>query len=165
MADKDTKDAGEKKPAIVPSIEARLKIQHASDCDMGNVHALTTQHGTPFEHVLEPEFWANIAHKLRPGDTVNVHTDDMSYYAQLYVRGVGAQGSLKLPNRADVEVLLLKEWGPAKKELKDKHHEVKFMGPHTKWCVIRISDQQMVKEGFATSDEAHTHLKALGLAA
>lgn len=134
--------------------ENRLKLVLSSAADLGNLFAATTPIGTAFEDVLNPEFWAHTAYKLRPADEIIVHTDDMSYRGHLYVRHVHAPGAQRLNNRAVVAKLSFQEFGAIDKDLRNTTHEVKFMGPHQKWCVVSLSDQRVVKEGCGTSDEA-----------
>lgn len=167
---KDFTDTAPAKPKAKPAAEAhkiakplsegRLKIVIASAADVGNVHAAVTPIGTPYEDVLEPEFWAQVAYKLRVGDEIIVHTDDMTYYARLLVRDVGGPSLQRVPNRAIVAELMHQQLGPLAKELRNKTHEAKFMGPHLKWCVIALSDQQVLKDGFSTAEEAQGWMRS-----
>lgn len=45
--------------------------------------------GTPFEHVLEPAFWANVARKLKMGDKLIVLPRDGAWYGELLVWDAG----------------------------------------------------------------------------
>jgi len=134
--------------------ESRLKLVGASAADIQNHFAAVTPQGTPFEHVLEPEFWAHCAYKLRAGDEITVHTDDMTYLGRLYVRAVSAPARDRPNNRATVGKLEFHEFGAAPKDLRGKNHEVRFMGPHLKWCVGSLTDARILKDGCGTSEEA-----------
>ena len=149
----------EKTETAVPDLpralsESRLKLVGASGADIQNHFAAVTPQGTPFEHVLEPEFWAHCAYKLRPCDLITVHTDDMTYLGRLYVRSVSAPARDRPNNRATVAKLEYHEFGAAPKDLRGKNHEVRFIGPHLKWCVVSLTDERVLKDGCGTSEEA-----------
>lgn len=141
--------------------ENRLKVTHSSEADVGNHFAAVTATGTPFEDVLKSEFWAHTAYKLHPGDEIVVHTDNMVYFGRLYVRSVSAPGPNKLNNRATVFCLERHEMDPLSKTAMIQSHEVVFLGPHKKWCVRSLRDQQVVKEGYGTADEAQIWLRSI----
>jgi hypothetical protein len=45
--------------------------------------------GTTKEHILEPKFWANVARRMKMGDTLLVVPRDGTWYAQLVVWDAG----------------------------------------------------------------------------
>lgn len=141
-------------------MESRLKLVAASSADLGNAFAAVTPAGTPFENLLKPEFWAHTAYKLRAGDEITVHTDDMSYYGKLYVRAVSAPATQRLPNRAAVATIAFIEFGAIDTDLQSKTHEVVHLGPHLKWCVRSLKDQKLVKENCGTREEAAGWLRS-----
>lgn len=147
--------------AVIALTEGRFKICNSSESDVGNKFAATTQAGTPFEDVLRSEFWAHTASKMRVGDEITIHTDDMRYYGRLYVRGVNAPAPNKPSNRATVFCLEKHFMDPIAKANADQSHEVVFLGPHKKWCVRSLSDQKVVKEGCATQGDASTWLRSI----
>lgn len=160
-APKGKKVAVVKEDAVLkPLSEARLKLTVASAADVGNQFAATTPIRTPFENVLEPEFWSQVAYKLRPGDEITIHTDDMTYTGRLYVRDVSKPSMSSLPNRAVVAKLAFLQLGPLEKDLRTKTHEAKFMGPHLKWCVIALDDQAVLKDGFSTAEDAQGWMRS-----
>lgn len=138
----------------------RLELVLASAGRIGNQFAATTPIGTPFEHVLRPEFWALTAYKLRPGDEIIVHTDDMSYRGHLYVRDVAGAMGQRLNNRAVVAQLAFDEFGALKREMRTKTHEVRFLGPHSQWSVVSLADDRIVKDQFGTSEQAADWMRA-----
>lgn len=156
----DTPAPGAPKPieplrGIVKGLaENRLKLVLSSAADMGNGFAAVLPSGVPFEDVKDPAFWAHCAYKLRAGDEIAVHSDDMSFFGRLYVRDVSAPGQQKLSNRAVVAVLDFKEFEPMAQGAKTKTHEVVFLGPHMQWCVKSLKDQRVVKERCGTAEEA-----------
>jgi hypothetical protein len=145
--------------------ENRLKLVLASAADLGNVFAAVTPAGTPFDKVLEPAFWAHTAYKLRPGDEIVVHTDDMSYHGRLYVRDVSAPGTQRLNNRAVVAQLSFTEFDTLSKHQRSTTHDVRHLGPHLKWCVIALADNRTVKDNCGTQDEAWAWVRANAAAA
>jgi hypothetical protein len=143
-------------------IEPRLKLVCGSASDVGNRFAAVLPLGQDFDAVKDPAFWALTAYKLRPGDTIEVHNDDMSFFGMLYVRDVSGAAGTRLNNRAIVAVLGYGELGPIKKELKSKTHEVRFLGPHEKWSIVALVDGKLVKGGFGTPEAAGQWMKTLG---
>src|SRR6266436_5430193 len=97
-------------------------------------HWICVQVGTTVEHLLEPAFWANVARHLVPRSTIEVHWDDASQFAALYVLDAGR-------NWASVDILRHNE------ELKrpmlkhpSEQYEVAFNGPVDKFRIMRQSD-------------------------
>lgn len=140
--------------------ENRLKLVISSAADMGNGFAAVLPVGTKFEACLDPAFWAHVAYKLRAGDTIDVHVDDMTFFGKLYVRDVSAPGAQKLNNRALVAPLMFVEFGPVARDAKTKTHEVVHLGPHLKWCVRALKDQRVVKEGCGSPEEAAAWMRS-----
>lgn len=113
--------------------------------------------GTPFEHLLQPEYWASIR-RLHAGCHIYVHAEDGSYWAHLFVDRVG-QGY------ADVLVFDFKDL-PALRADRPKRasssadgYEIEFRGPITKWRVVRTKDHHELKRGLDTEDEARLWLR------
>jgi hypothetical protein len=87
-------------------------------------------------------------------DVIDVHRDDRSLYAKLYVREVG---------RARVAVALVQhaEFGALETVNELASHRVKYGGPHSKWAVERVSDRKIVKDGCDTREDAETAMKGI----
>lgn len=116
---------------------------------------------TPFDAVLEPQFWAHVSAKLRPYDEVIVRAEDGSYYARLLVQDAG---------RLFAKVAVLEKYDLAAVEVGGADaipsgYEIKHAGPHAKWRVVRLSDRAPVKDKFETKGQAQQwlteHLKGL----
>lgn len=145
----------EKLTGIVKGLpENRLKLVLSSSADMGNGFAAVLPSGVKFEEALDPAFWAHCAYKLRAGDEITVHSDEMSFYGRLYVRDVSAPSQQKMNNRAVVSVIEFKEFDPVARDAKTKTHEVVHLGPHMQWCVRSLKDSRVVKERCGTAAEA-----------
>src|SRR5262245_5047790 len=84
-------------PASAPAEKPVLKFAklHPSNffdaANRRNVHAITPPLNTPYEALFKPEFWANVARKIRPGDLIEVTAEDGTYFAQLYVLATAEQ--------------------------------------------------------------------------
>jgi hypothetical protein len=111
-----------------------------------NRWAATLEFGVALEEALKPEFWAHVAKRFKPGDIVEVRADDGSFYADLYVRAVGAVF-------AKVEVLFAKELGAGLAADTDKL-DVKWNVGKRCFSVVRKSDNSVVREGFQIKEDA-----------
>jgi hypothetical protein len=132
-----------------------LKLVCSSASDIGNHWAIVVPADVTLEVALEPAFWSNVAPQLRVADLVDVHRDDRSLYAKLYVREVG---------RARVSVAQIQhvEFGELETTNEPASlHRTRYAGPHNKWIVERISDRKVVRERCETKEDAETALKAL----
>jgi len=149
------------KPELKPLAVARLKIIRSSESDVGNLFAAVTPSGTPFEHVLDPKFWSNLAGRLRIGDTIEVHTDDQLYFGRLLVRDVTGTGANR--NRASVAQLELHKFGEVDRMATADAitHRVEHKGPHLKFAVVQIADGKVVSDGHETAEAAEAKLRAL----
>ena len=109
---------------------------------------------TTLEQIQHPMFWAHVAKKLRPHDTISVVSDDNSLWAELLVLSVG-------PERAFVAVVKQVDINAAIDKLialdgavqvDNVIPKVEWKGPQAKYCVVR--GETMVQKGFATKAEA-----------
>lgn len=121
-------------------------------------HHVVPEDGTKFEDVLRDDFWSLVGYKLKPGDLIEVHAEDGSYFAELYVRAAGR-------NWAKVALLRKIELEPVSVALGSPEFEAAWKGPHRKFSAVRISDNQIIKDGFETREQAvdyiKSHVKAL----
>jgi hypothetical protein len=142
------------KPPIRPLEQRRMKLICSSASDLGNYWAIIVPAGVTVETILQPEFWANVADKLRPADSIEATNDSLDFLARFFVRSVGrARVSLALIQ--DVQFDALSETSePAA-------HRIKFGGPHNRWCVERIADGKTIKENLETREDAESALKGI----
>lgn len=118
---------------------------------------VTVEAGTSLEDVANPAFFANVASRLHPYDHIRVRVDTGEYYAELMVLDCG---------RTWAKTIVLSKYQLVKGgdddglvEGADKDYEVKFLGPHKKFCVVRRSgDKEVIKEGCATKQDANLWL-------
>src|SRR5690349_11175288 len=125
--------ADDKLPRFAPLLRHRWRARESGV--LWNEHEIVPEAGTPLERVLERDYWANIAAKMRAGDTLIVMPDDAAWRAELLVWDVGHNYALVSPlwhaKRPEFE----KTPGGSEDDF-----EVAFAGPIKKWRVIRKSD-------------------------
>ena len=141
-----------------PVIKARLQPTE-SICLK---YTLTAEAGDTIDDILKPEYWAIVGRELRPWAEITVRSDDETFYAKLLVRSCG-------PTWAKVHLLSYADLQPrdviAEVIAPPAAYSVKWSGPHTKWRVLRVSDNVVVSEKHedqvAAGKWITEHLKAL----
>lgn len=101
----------------------------------------------------DPGFLAHVARFLRPGDIIEVRSEDLSYFAELIVHDA---------TNTSVRVEILRE-----KTLKTaanlgkipEGYRIAWGGQHEKFRVIRESDSKTIKGGFASEADASLFLQ------
>jgi hypothetical protein len=120
---------------------------------INNRWSVVPDDGTPFEDTLVPVYWTNVARKLKPGDIIEVHAPDASYFAELYVRT-----SSRL--EASVVVLRKVEFTEVADEADAEDDMfVKFRNHKAGWGIIRRSDKSVMRDGFVTREMAEEWLR------
>jgi len=116
---------------------------------------LTVERGTSLEDVLNPAFLSNVAARLHPYDHIRVRVDSGEWYAELMVLDCG---------RVWAKLVVLSKYelvGEAvNAEEMDDQFYVQHRGPHLKFCVVRKSDKEPIKDQFASKAEAQTWLSS-----
>lgn len=144
-----------KEKAVRPQLtaeEARFKLAEYERQDW----ILNAPHGTEIEDVIQPEYWAHIAAKMRPYDHVEVRAEDGSYIAQLIVLGCDR-------NWAKVQVLNKFDLVNVKLAFSNEAKVIpEWSGPHTKWRAKRVSDGAIVSNAmvFQSKDEVIAWIRA-----
>lgn len=116
------------------------------------VYSVQAPAGSSVEDIVKPEFWINIAPKLRPCDQLEVIPEDMAYFARLMVVDVNSLGVyVKVLDFVEIDTNV-----PSEAELS---YEVKWAGPVDKFRVMRTSNNEVIERGFATKAEAHNYIK------
>lgn len=130
-------------------------------------YSVTYAASLPGDHTLEdaqkPEYWAHSAARLRQSDMIRLIPEDGSYFAELVVVAVGkGYAKVKLLRAVDLHEAVVEDAGTA---LLDAPMFVKWFGPQVKFGVVRKSDNERIKEGFAEKGQAERwmaeHLAAL----
>ena len=115
-------------------------------------HHVVPEDGTKIEDILREEYWSMVAYKFKPCDIIEVHSEDGSYFAELYVRAVGK-------NWVKVALLRKVELEPAQKAMDAPEYEATWKGPHRKFSAIRTSDNQIIQDGFDSREQAIDYIK------
>lgn len=112
--------------------------------------------GTAFEELLKPEYWAHVAHKLRPQTIIKVTPEDGSYWAELLVLSC---------DRLWAKVFVMRNYDlqavaadPASIATLADGFEVQWKGPTKKHVVIRKSDSTILQEGIQQKADAQLWL-------
>lgn len=105
--------------------------------------------GTTIDDVTEPGYWALHAHRLKPGATIEVMSEDNTLDCDLRVLEVG-------PTFAKVRVLRhFTDAAPAKKPVAEKYNDevtVDYGGKNDRWRVLHRGE--VIKSGLATEAAA-----------
>lgn len=109
-------------------------------------------HGTTVDDLLDPGFWANVARNVRRNTTIEVHWDDSSRFAEVYVVDSGR-------NWASVSLLREHVLAKAKQPVRKSNYQIAFNGPVDKFRITRLSDNSVIRAGFATERDAHLYLE------
>lgn len=103
---------------------------------------------TNIEDLLEPAYWLHVESKLRPMDTIDVLSEDGSWFVELMVTARG-KGWAKVQKLREV-----KFDEEASEPAADAKVFVQWKGPHTKFAVIRKEDSVILKDKFAAKKDA-----------
>lgn len=145
-----------KKPVLRKLTAGKLKrLEFAS-----TTYRIHPEDGTTLDDVLRPEYWAHVGEILRPFDKIEVVFDDGTRFTELLVLDTKRL-------YAKVAVLVDADLTAGKKEAADDakaavekpDYTVEYKGSIAKWSVIRASDNERVKDGMASRDEAEQYLK------
>lgn len=112
-------------------------------------------HGAPseviVEDLLQPSYWANFAGNMRRSATIQVHWDDSSQFAELYVLDLGRNWvSVALMRH----VVLERPVPPPNVD----SYVVGYNGPVEQWRIVNTVNRSVLKAGFATEQEAQRFL-------
>lgn len=118
------------------------------------IHVASPEAGIAFDALLEPSYWAHVAHEMKAWDRIEVRPDDASYFAELIVLDVGRAAARVKPLRH--VVLDSADTG----KLDDGEFEIKWRGPNAKFGVIRVRDKALVSPegGLSSREEAERWL-------
>ena len=100
------------------------------------------------DDLTAPDFWRDVATKLREWDHIEVRNESGKWFAELMVRSVGhLYATVVLLRKREFQDAVLPEGldksGYTVRFIKSKGHQV-----------IRAADKAVIKEGFATAAEA-----------
>jgi len=105
--------------------------------------------GTILPEMIVPAYWANVARSLKPLDRIEVRPQDGTWWAELLVRVVE-------PLAVGVHVLRSVDFAKAAEQQEAEApdgYEFKHRG-NRRWCVLRRSDNAVLREDEATRESA-----------
>ena len=109
--------------------------------------------GVTVEQMLEPAFWAHVASQMDPFDHIEARAEDGSWIAYFVVR-------MCERNYAKVALdRVLSFEGQVSEAPISTKHRIEWKGPHHRYCVIRLSDSQMVSSQHKTKFDAETWMR------
>jgi hypothetical protein len=132
-------------PAIQPS---RVHVGYAGHY-WSTYQCIAEEAHTP-EDAATSEYWAHVAsaRQLRVNDVFEVRCEDGSWALDLTVDAV-------LHKSCRVRVLRdYRAEGPVEQLQPTTGVYVQWKGPANKWCVIRTSDREIIKQGLASKADA-----------
>lgn len=121
----------------------------------------TPEAGVTLADMLQPEFWAHVAQNITRGDFIEAILEDCSAFYEFFVMEVGKTWAVVVPIR-EVD---LRAASALAAHYKNKsastaaQFKVEFKGLHLKYCVIRLSDQSIIKQEFADQSGAESYLR------
>lgn len=134
------KDAPKPRPKMLAESNFRL-ASYAT-----NRWSITLPAEAPFDRMFEPDFWSNVARKMRIGDIVEAHAEDTTWFAELYVVAAHRLAA-KVTLLRKVDLAGADEIAPVPSSL-----IVKYRGPANRYCIMR--GNEVVQSGFQTAEEA-----------
>ena len=110
------------------------------------------EEGTPYDKLFDPVFWDVHGYKFQPGDFILAKPDEGDYTAQLMVVGTGA-GGVKIEEFYKKEHSTLAAPGTLASQ-----YRVRYAGPHHKWRIERLADNNIESSGFENEAAANKWL-------
>lgn len=146
---------GEAALKLVDKPRFRLKEARVQRIESRNtIWDVVVEAGTPFEAVLEPEFWSHVvsARNMIAGDEIRLRPDEGHYVARLFVRDVGNLG-----NWAKVALLEKVDFDGPQDQAGDQKidgFEVQYKGPIDKHVVVNTKTGNVILSKISTKLEA-----------
>lgn len=109
------------------------------------------------EDLLEPKYWAHTASKMRPGDQVEVHREDLQWMARFTVRSSSQIEAVVVP-------LWVKDFRdydlPALSRIPQPsaRFEIKWRGAAAQWSIVSRANGAVMADGMASEQEARRWL-------
>jgi hypothetical protein len=131
----------------------------------GLVHSdwyATPEPGTPFERLLEADFWALHSKKLRRMARVHIVDEAEGYVAELIVRHPGDYHT----QMSVLRKITLPKLNASDGESLPTGYSVAFLGPERLWVAQRTNQDgkvQVLQSGFTSKAKAMDHVVAMGL--
>ena len=107
--------------------------------------------GVTPEDLKDPAFWSLMAASMKPFDRIDVRADDGSWLAEVLVKQADR-------TYAVVSVLNVYQLDENTPPAPADDFDVLWRGPQNKWCVKRLTDDEIVKAGLSTRAEGNAWL-------
>lgn len=132
---------------VLPVKKARFKLAD----QVRAVYSVVAESGTLPEDVVKPEYWRDIGEILRPGDRIEISTDDMTWCGDCVVYDSGRLF-------AHVRFMTLVKFEPTQ-DTKDGLDGLKvaYRGQYHRYCIVKENpDGQItvIKHGFQNQAKA-----------
>jgi hypothetical protein len=107
-----------------------------------------------WDHILEPEFWAMVTHRLRIGDQIEVRTDDLTKWGWFVVSFVEASTGF-----VTLAEIMRKEWDkPTVAPDKTGQFYPHYAGLQDGWTVVRSEDGMTMAKHIRSQQEARSRI-------
>ncbi len=126
-------------------VPARLQLAESTM----RIFSFVPDSQTPYERVLESDYYAHVASRLEPSNLIQVEAEDSSFWALLLVRVVSGLDVVVVP-------LIEKRFDQIAVESIDTggNYFAQWGGRHDKWRVMRKSDNQKMTSGLGSKLDA-----------
>jgi hypothetical protein len=150
----DASSAVADKPATAPSVDALAGMNFRGDRLPIAEHVRSLFHCTiplnhPYEAALRASYFGPAWRQLKPGFIIECVAEDLSWYATIMVVEIGNNFVRTAPITGKID-LAANDTG----EYSLNRLRVQFLGQNKLYCVVRESDNVVVKEGFADKASA-----------
>lgn len=133
--------------AVVPLAENRMRLKEFQNPGFW----ICVPVGTEVQDLLQPSLWANIARTLKPTSLVEVHWDDATWFAEVYVLSCGR-------NWASVSILRAHRLEKPSLPQEAARYGVSYNGPVDRFRVTRFGDGAVMQGGFSSELDARKWL-------
>ena len=117
-----------------------------------NSYHVEPQAGDRLEDLVRPEYWLHHAANLKGGDKIEMLWEDQSLYAEGIVLSADKKGASVCMTVGPVPL------GKSLPNALGDLYKTQWAGPHAKHRVIRLSDGEIMKDGFANKDMANAYI-------
>lgn len=143
----DKAPAPEGRKPVRPTL---LKPRFKQAETMRSQYLIVVEAGVMPDDVLAKGFWQHVGETLRPGDRIEVLTDDMKWAGDLIVHSAGRLW-------ATVKWITLVQFEDVVDETTNDKLRVQYRGPHFRYCVVDMENPnapEVVRNGFETQEMA-----------
>lgn len=120
-----------------------------------NVFVAVAAIGTKREDMLRLDYWAHVALKLKPWDTIDVRAEDSSFLGTYVVRN--ADRTWARVHEMSFTLFEAQKMKPEEVEAIREQYDVKMRGPKG-WTVIRKNGNAVIHEGEHSKEDAEAWL-------